>query len=278
MRLTTNEDREAIREHLIETPRIALNGREAGSGPVAIFMHGITAVGAVWDPILDLTKGSFRSIAVDQRGHGRSGKPEGDYSAAAFADDALSLIETLDCGPAVLVGHSLGARNAVVAAVRRPDLVSSVVAVDFTPFIEDDVFDTLESRVNGGNRPFDSVGDIETYLQNRYVNLPPDAVRRRAKHGYRKVADQYWPLADPDAMAGTAKGLREDLVVAFSEVTVPVVLVRGAHSKLVSLEAWETTKRLRPDMQAIQIDDTDHYVPEEAPEVVAAIVLSANGC
>ncbi len=55
------------------------------------------------------------------------------------------------------------------------------------------------------------------------------------------------------------------------------MLVRGAYSKLVSPEAWEKTKRLRPDMQAIQVDNTDHYVPEEAPEAVAAIVLAANG-
>jgi 2-(acetamidomethylene)succinate hydrolase len=276
MQLTANEGEGAIREYPIEMPRIVLNGRETGSGQVAIFMHGITAVGAVWDPILDITRKSFRSIAVDQRGHGRSGKPAGDYSATAFADDALALIEALDCGPAVLVGHSLGARNAVVAATRRPDLVSSVVAVDFTPYIEDEVFTALESRVNGGDRLFDSVDDVETYLQNRYVNLPPDAVRRRARHGYQKVEAHYRPLADPAAMTATAKGLREDLVAAFSEVAVPVVLVRGAQSRLVSPAAWEQTKRLRPDMKAIEVDDTDHYVPEEAPEAIAAIVLSAH--
>lgn len=265
-----------IREHVIDTGRIALNVRETGSGPVAIFLHGITAAAAVWDPILQLVGSTFRAIAVDQRGHGRSGKPEDAYSADAFAKDVIALIETLGSDRAVVVGHSLGARNAVVAAVQRPDLVRAAVAIDFTPYIEDEVFESLETRVNGGDRPFASLAEIEAYLQNRYVNLPPDAVRRRALHAYHRVGDDFRPLASPAAMTATARGLREDLVPAFEHVKVPVQLVRGAESKLVSPAAWERTKMLRPDMAALEVPGTDHYVPEEAPAVIAAEVLKAG--
>jgi 2-(acetamidomethylene)succinate hydrolase len=265
-----------IREHVIDTGRIALNVREAGHGPVAIFLHGITAAAAVWDPILQLVGSTFRAIAVDQRGHGRSDKPEDAYSGDAFAKDVSALIETLGCGPAVVVGHSLGARNAVVAAVQRPELMRAVVAVDFTPYIEDEVFESLETRVNGGDRPFASLGDIEAYLQNRYVNLPPDAVRRRALHAYHQVGDELRPLASPAAMTATARGLREDLVPAFEKVAVPVHLVRGAESKLVSPAAWERTKKLRPDLAAFEVQGTDHYVPEEAPAAIAAAALKAG--
>ena len=265
-----------IREHVIDTRRIALNVRETGEGPVAIFLHGITAVAAVWDPILHIVGSTFRAVAVDQRGHGRSGKPDDAYSADAFAKDVIALIETLDCGPAVVVGHSLGARNAVVAADLRPDLVRAAVAVDFTPYIEDEVFDSLEARVNGGDRPFASLEEIEAYLRNRYVNLPPDAVRRRALHAYDRIGDQFRPLASPAAMTATARGLREDLVPAFEGVTVPVHLVRGGDSKLVSRAAWERTQKLRPDLAASEVRGADHYVPEEAPAAIAAVVLKAG--
>ena len=265
-----------IMEHMIDTDRIALNVRETGAGPVVIFLHGITAAATVWDPILHHVGSRFRAIAVDQRGHGRSGKPEHEYSADAFAKDVIALIETLGCGPAVVVGHSLGARNAVVAAVQRPDLVRAAVAVDFTPYIEDEVFELLEARVNGGDRPFASLEEIEAYLQNRYVNLPADAVRRRARHAYHRVGEEFWPLANPAAMAATARGLREDLVPPFKAVQMPVYLVRGADSKLVSPAAWERTRKLRPDLAAFEVQGTDHYVPEEAPAAVAAAVLNAG--
>lgn len=267
-------DSDTIRKYTVETSRIVQNVREIGKGPLAIFLHGITAVGAVWDPVLMRVKGTLRAVAVDQRGHGYSGKPGAGYSADDFSQDLIALIESLDCGPAIVVGHSLGARNAVVAAVSRPDLVRAVVAVDFTPYIETEVFEALELRVNGGDRPFASVADIEAYLQNRYVNLPADAVRRRAAHGYKNNGDHFRPLADPGAMEATAKGLREELVTAFTAVKTPVLLVRGADSKLVSPAAWQRTKALRPDLSAIEVANTDHYVPEEAPAAIAVAVLN----
>ncbi|HWV55396.1 alpha/beta hydrolase [Pseudorhodoplanes sp.] len=269
----SSRSQDSIREHRIRTSRIALNAREVGQGPVAIFMHGITAVGAVWDPVLDKVKGALRAVAIDQRGHGLSEKPASGYAAKDFSEDVLALIEMLGGGPAILVGHSLGARNGVVAATLRPDLVRCVIAIDFAPYIETEVLDTLAVRVNGGDRAFASQQEVEDYLQNRYLKLPPDAVRRRAEHGYHAVGGHIRPLADPGAMSQTADGLRDDLEPAFRAVTRPVLLVRGAQSKLLSAEAFAKTQQLRPDMPTLVVEDADHYVPEEAPDVIANAIL-----
>jgi 2-(acetamidomethylene)succinate hydrolase len=257
----------SIRTHRIDTGRITLNVREVGEGPVAIFLHGITSNAAVWDPIILDLKSDFRCLAVDQRGHGLSDKPETGYSAKDLAEDVLALIRTLNAGPALLVGHSLGARNAVVAATMGPELVRSVVAVDFTPYIETEVLDALESRVNGGDRLFKTREEIEAYLQDRYQKMPPDAVRRRAMTAYREVEGGLRPLADARAMSLTAQGLREDLEPAFKAVTRPTLIVRGAESKLVSAAALDGTRKLRPDMPVLVVENTDHYVTEEAPDI-----------
>ena len=102
--------------------------------------------------------------------------------------------------------------------------------------------------------------------------MPPDALQRRATHGYRRVGDVFHALADPRAMAATAEGLREDLEPAMTSVRRPVLLVRGAQSKLVSVAAFERTKRLRPDLPTLVVPGTDHYVPEEAPAVVSRAI------
>ena len=132
-------------------------------------------------------KSSMRCFAVDQRGHGLSDKPDSDYGASGYSKDVLALIETLNAGPAVIVGHSLGARNGVVAATLRPDLVSAVVAIDFTPYIEVEVLDALASRVNAGDRTFASREEIEDYLHGRYAMMPPEAIRRRAYSAYQEI-------------------------------------------------------------------------------------------
>jgi 2-(acetamidomethylene)succinate hydrolase len=260
-----------MHEEFFNLPATQIFAVSAGSGPTLICLHGITANAFVFEPILRLLAGRFRFFSIDQRGHGRSGTPEG-YGAADFAGDVAALVERLGTGPAILLGHSLGARNALVAANRRPDLVRGVVAVDFTPFIENSVMDELDLRVRGGDRNFAGLADVEAYLGSRYPLLPPDAIARRAKYGYRAGGDGYRPLARAAAMAATAAGLRESLEADLAALRCRTILVRGASSKLVSADAWRRTKALRPDLEAFEIAAADHYVPEEQPAAIAALV------
>jgi 2-(acetamidomethylene)succinate hydrolase len=258
----------------IDTGRIALNVREAGDGPLILFFHGITSNSAVFAPMMARLSDRFTTIAVDQRGHGLSDKPESGYDANDYAEDIASLIRTFDRGPAILVGHSLGSRNSVTAAARHADLVQSVVAIDFTPYIEDEVFDALEARVNAGDQLFRDVNAVEAYLAARYPNIPADAIRIRAESGYRAVEGGLRPLASPAAMARTAKGLRADLTPVYREVTRPVLIVRGEKSKLVSAEALAKTSRLRPDMPVVVIPGADHYVNEVSPEATLKAITN----
>jgi 2-(acetamidomethylene)succinate hydrolase len=264
---------ESVRVHRIDTGRITLNVREAGQGPLAIFLHGITSNSAVFEPLFHRLGSRLRCVAVDQRGHGLSDKPHSGYAARDYAEDIVALIAALNAGPAILVGHSLGARNSVEAAALAPDAVKCVVAIDFTPFIETEVFDALAQRVNAGDRLFASRDDVETYLHERYALMPADAVKRRAASAYHAVAGGFRPLASPKAMELTAKGLRESLEPAFRSVKRPVLVVRGAQSKLVSAQALEKTRKLRPDLPVLVVPDTDHYVNEEAPDVIAWAIL-----
>ena len=229
-------------------------------------MHGITANAYVFEPLMALLAARFRVVSVDQRGHGRSDKPASGYAGSDFASDLEIFLEK---EKALLIGHSLGARNALVAGVRFPKKVLGVVAIDFTPYIEDEVFDALDARVAGGERSFASVEEIRAYLRGRYPKLPPDAIERRARHGYLDGK----PLASPAAMRETSARLREDLVVILKSVSTPVLLLRGAESKLVSPAAWAKTRALRPDLPAVEIAEADHYVHEEQPAAVARAVL-----
>jgi 2-(acetamidomethylene)succinate hydrolase len=263
----------SIRIHRIDTGRITLNVREIGKGPVAIFLHGITSNSAVFDPILLNLKDHFRCISVDQRGHGLSDKPESGYGAKDYSEDLAALIKTLNAGPAIVIGNSLGARNGVEVAARSPALIRCVVAIDFTPYIEKEVLDALETRVNAGDRIFKSRQEIEEYLHDRYPLMPPDAVKRRAASAYREAEGGLKPLASSKAMALTAAGLRDDFEPAFKNVKRPVLVVRGQLSKFVSTAALEKSRKLRPDLPVLVVEKVDHYVNEEAPDEITKAVL-----
>jgi 2-(acetamidomethylene)succinate hydrolase len=211
----------------------------------------------------------FRITSIDQRGHGRAPKPASGYAAEDYAADISRMVRE----KTLLIGHSLGARNALVAGARYAEKVAAVVAIDFTPYIEPEVFDALDSRVGGGARNFASLDEVKKYLNERYARLPNDAIERRARHGYECVDGKWRALAAPEAMRETCAGLRADLVPTLKAIRVPVLLLRGEDSKLVSRAAWDKTRALRPDLPAREIVRADHYVPEEQPAAVAAAVL-----
>lgn len=262
-----------IAERYLDLGRIGLHAREAGVGRPIVLLHGITANNAVWDPVLSALAADGHVISISQRGHGLSAAPdpdEGGYAANDYAEDLIAVAEHFG-GEAVVIGHSLGARNALVAGAMRPDLFAAVIGIDFTPFIETEVLDQLASRVAGGDQLFESRETVERYLSGRYPRLPADAIRRRAEHGYRRVETGLVPLADARALARTAAGLRESLAEAVSEISVPTVLVRGEESALVSPAAFARTAALRPDLERTVVPGADHYVPEEQPEAVVAI-------
>ena len=73
----------------------------------------------------------YRVLALDFRGHGKSGRAPGDYQPQAFVTDAIAVLEELADGPAILIGHSLGGMTGARAvSQQRPDLVKAAVLED----------------------------------------------------------------------------------------------------------------------------------------------------
>ncbi|MCG2622526.1 alpha/beta hydrolase [Arthrobacter sp. I2-34] len=248
--------------------------RDSGEGRPLLFLHGTSASLGVWDGVIGHLDGGYRAVALDQRGHGRSSKPAHGYSQQDFARDILGLVSSLGLKDVVLVGHSLGARNAVVAADAAPELFAGVVAVDYLPFVEPQVIDDLENRVLGGFRSFGTEAEIVDYLCARYPRTPRAALQRRAAYGYQRQEDRFLPLADPEAMRGTVDSFRTDFAEAFRSVRVPVAVLRGEHSAIVSPRAYARSQQERPDFSYITVPDCDHYIPEVAPEAIARAITT----
>jgi pimeloyl-ACP methyl ester carboxylesterase len=100
---------------------------EKGEGPPILLIHPAGAVASTWGAVFGDLAGVGRVIAYDRRGYSRSGG-ETVHSAPAHTADAIAVLEALEARPAVAVGTSAGATIAVDLAVRRPDLVRTVVA------------------------------------------------------------------------------------------------------------------------------------------------------
>ena len=100
-------------------------------GPVFVLVHGLASNARLWDGVAKaLQTRGMRAVAVDQRGHGLSDKPDGGYDMSTVAADLHSLLDVLGLERPVVVGQSWGANVVVELAAAFPGRTRGVVAVD----------------------------------------------------------------------------------------------------------------------------------------------------
>lgn len=113
---------------------LAYEDRGAGK-PAFVFVHGWTCDRSSFAPQAEHFARRHRVVSVDLRGHGASDKPHGEYSIATFADDIAAVIEHLELGAAIAVGHSMGGVTVLQLAAAHPERVAAIVMVDPAPLV-----------------------------------------------------------------------------------------------------------------------------------------------
>ncbi|MCW2607118.1 MAG: alpha/beta hydrolase fold containing protein [Frankiales bacterium] len=103
--------------------------RWPGAGVPVLLLHGLASTRRFWDLVVPGLAG-LPVLALDQRGHGDSDRPDGPYDGATVVRDALLALDALGLSRAVVVGHSWGGWTALRLAAEAPERVLAVVAVD----------------------------------------------------------------------------------------------------------------------------------------------------
>ncbi|MBO0766154.1 MAG: alpha/beta fold hydrolase [Hyphomicrobiaceae bacterium] len=101
--------------------------------PLVLFLHGFPEYSGAWDEVLPGFASRFHAVAPDQRGYGRSSKPEGveAYRIKHLVRDVLALGEQLSPGrPFAIIAHDWGASVGYAAAIAAPTRISRLAAIN----------------------------------------------------------------------------------------------------------------------------------------------------
>lgn len=127
-----------VTRRFITVGQLRMHIAEAGSGPLAILLHGFPESSHSWrHQLTALADSGFHAVAPDQRGYGRTDRP-GDvaaYTILHLVGDVVGLITGLGENRAVVVGHDWGASVAWHTALMRPDLVRGVAGLS-VPYLQ----------------------------------------------------------------------------------------------------------------------------------------------
>jgi pimeloyl-ACP methyl ester carboxylesterase len=218
-----------------------------------------------------------RTIAYDRRGYGDSQAPE-PYTGTTVgeqADDLAALIDALDAGPALLVGHGLGALIALDVLLHRAGLARGGVLVE-PPLLYlsprgPEVVGELRDAIEAGAIEHGPGGAVDGYLQ--YLG-GPDAI---ALYGDERAAAarSHTQAFAADLVAGPTWGATRRQL---RSLDLPVAVLAGRRTSIVTREVAAELDRLLPQSRLIE-PDTGHLVQLEATAELAAAIsaLAASG-
>lgn len=241
------------------------------AAPPVLFLHGIMGHRRDWDVLIDALGVSRHVLALDQRGHGESDHAP-SYRVDELADDAIELVDTLEVGPVALIGHSMGAMAAVVAAARRPDLVRTLVLVDMVPeIVRSDFASQMPAMFDAlADARYDTVDAAVDEWQATNPLADRALLRNYVDHALRHDGTALrWGF--------DARGLRDfsqqtepaDLWAAIDAVSCPTLVVRGEHSPLTTRAGVAELARRVGDGTVVEIPGGGHDLGVEQPWPVA---------
>ncbi len=238
-----------------------------------LLLHGFTGHARSWDAFARSVAPSFRVLALDQRGHGDSAWTD-DYGTQAMVDDVDAFTRELGLKRFVLLGLSMGGRNAINYAGTHPDEVERLVIVDIGPVIDA----TGATRIQAGVR----VNDIfeskeEAFEQARRTNpVPPEEHQRyRINHNLMQTADGKWTWKYDKALrSGTPRPSidTEQQWANWRAIKCPVLLLRGANSDVLSQEVADRMVRENANARLVTIAGSGHPIPLDKPVEFEAAV------
>ncbi|WHZ19575.1 MAG: Hydrolase, alpha/beta fold family [Rhodanobacteraceae bacterium] len=219
---------------------LAVEARGPVDAPSVLFAHGFGQSRRAWTRTAEsMAERGWRTLAFDARGHGDSGRVAGGrYRLEQFVDDLLVVAHSLG-QPPVLVGASLGGLLGLVAAGEiRPDPFRALVLVDITPRWETAGVERMLGFMRAHPRGFASLdeaaAEVAAYLPQRRRRKDRDELAQLLKRGEDGRLRWHWDPALLDTVAHEGERHQQRLLDAARNIDVPVLLVSGGRSDIVS--------------------------------------------
>jgi pimeloyl-ACP methyl ester carboxylesterase len=258
-----------------------------------VCLPGLARSGDDFEPLAnalaDDPEAPRRVLALDYRGRGRSeyDREAENYSVGVELGDTLSVITALGLGPAVFVGTSRGGILAMLLAVARPTAVAGVVLNDIGPVIETRGIVRIKSYVGKlpQARDFTDAADILRGLfVAQFPSLTVEEWMAFARRSFKEAQGTLVPNYDVK-LAATLEGMdlqRETLPSLWKEfdamARLPVMVVRGANSDVLSAATVEAMRERRPDLDVLEVPDQGHAPLLADRESIGRIRAFVLGC
>jgi pimeloyl-ACP methyl ester carboxylesterase len=246
-----------------------------------LLVHGLASNKHMYDGVGEaLAAAGRRSIAIDQRGHGHSAKPDGGYDIATVSADLVEVLEALSIPRAVVVGQSWGGNVVIEMGVRFPEIVAAVACVDGGFIHLGSQFDSWEDCA-AKLKPPKLIGTPFTTLQGWMRDAHPDwpeSSRLGEVASFEVRADNTiapWLTFDRH-MAILHDLYLHDPTASYPLLRAPTIMIPAGSQASFSNDkhgAVNHALSLLPNGTAHWFDNADHDIHAQFPQELTAVLL-----
>jgi pimeloyl-ACP methyl ester carboxylesterase len=240
---------------------IAVRGY-GGTGRSILLLHGLMGRASTWWQASRWLADHGRVVAVDARAHGDTTTPTpGPWPTERFVADAIEVIEALELGPAVVIGHSMGGLHGWELAAARPDLVSALVVEDMAPDHRGRTAAPWVSWFEAMPATYESIAAVRDAF-----GWPRPSVGDYIAECVRETPDGYRLLTE-HAMAAAIAGEwgERDFWDSVARVQCPTLLLEAEESPIAS-EQMAAMAKLMPRARHVRVPGTGHLLHDDAPQ------------
>lgn len=244
-----------------------------------VFLHGLMGYGLNWKKIAKAFQNDRQVLIYDQRGHGKSFKPETGYQPEDYADDLIQIIDEIGWEKIDLIGHSMGGRNALNFTHRSPERVRRFIIEDIGPEVSQDSLERIQNLINLVPVPFENKQSAKEFFLVKYPALI-------SKNSQAHVLAQYFYANMIEAENGTVdwrfslnailSSLKEGRIRTrwdeWDELKVPTFVIRGEHSEDLSSEIFIEMLQRNRLSRGFEVKGSGHWVHFEKSDLFIQLV------
>lgn len=256
----------------VTTSRGQLYYEESGEGPSVLLIHGLAGDVSAWRPQIDALSGSYRVIAFDNRGAGRSVQVDEPESTEAMAGDTLELLDALEVERTQVVGRSMGGAIAQHMALTAPDRIDSLVLCASFAKLDDlgrrvltNMREVLEWRDSWDDHARHSVAN---FVSADFHNRNPEIVARieRLIGGETRLPACY--------VQQNHACHEHDTLDRLGEIEIPTLVLNGGRDPICSPTCTEWMVERLPNVERATYEGSSHFFLIEEPERFATDLAS----
>ena len=257
-----------------------------GTGQPVVLVHGLASNCRIWDLVAPMLSQQFRVVALDQRGHGQSFKPDEGYDFATVVSDLDGVIDALGLTHPIIVGHSWGGDVALEYDIAYPGKARGLCFVDggtieisgradwtlddakremAPPLWTGVTVEAFRARLRSRSIAMDNPHIEDIVLANFEIRDDGTIMSRLSRENHFRIIEALWDHR-PSQL--------------YPNVGCPVLLMparqKGDHSpqarRFRREESIARADSLLPKGKTVWMEDSIHDVPIQRPELVASTI------